>query len=413
MRLAVSEVQLGHRKMFAGIVRDLSQRKQLEEQLLQSQKIDAIGQLAGGVAHDFNNLLTVIIGYAGHLLFRLDGDEVLCRDVEQINKAGLRAASLTRQLLAFSRRQVLQPSVLNLNVIVADLEKMLRRLIGEDVKLVTALERELGHTKADPGQIEQVIMNLVVNARDAMPQGGILTIETTNVYLDGTYTHHHVGVTPGPYIMLAVSDTGYGMDAETRLRVFEPFFTTKKEGHGTGLGLATVYGIINQSQGHIWVYSEPGQGTTFKIYLPRVETVDDSATTEQELAESMPGSETVLLVEDDSMVRRLTHRVLLDNGYTVLPARYGPEAIKICEAYEDPIHLLITDIVLPGGMNGRESAERLTLMRPEMKVLYMSGYTENTIVKNALLDTSQLAFLQKPFTLSTLTRNVREVLDGE
>jgi len=317
---------------------DITERKRLEEQLLQAQKMEAVGRLAGGVAHDFNNLLTAITGYSELLLMRIHEHDPLRKDLEQIRKAADRAASLTRQLLAFSRRQILQPRVLNLNAVVADMEEMLQRLIGEDIDLVTVLHPELGRVKADPGQIEQVIMNLVVNARDAMPQGGKLTIETANVVLDEDYVRRHVGVEAGSYVMLAVSDTGVGMDEDVQSHLFEPFFTTKETGKGTGLGLATTYGIIKQSNGHIWVYSEPGQGTTFKIYLPRVEESIEPVTPVLALTESLRGTEIILLVEDEDAVREPARRVLVQNGYTVLEARHGEEALRVCEQHEGTIH---------------------------------------------------------------------------
>jgi signal transduction histidine kinase/DNA-binding response OmpR family regulator len=397
-------------RLYEALRQELAERQRLEEQLLQSRKMEAIGQLAGGVAHDFNNILTAITGYSELLLGDLSSYDSRHADVQEIKKAADRAAALTRQLLAFSRRQVLQPTVLNLNVVISNMEKMLRRLIREDIELVIALDPELGRVKADMGQIEQVIMNLAVNARDAMPQGGKLTIETANVVLDEEYAQQHVDVQPGPYVMLAVSDTGVGMDEETRSHLFEPFFTTKEVGEGTGLGLATVYGIVKQSGGHIWVYSEPKPGTTFKVYLPRVEEAVESGKQVQSPAESPRGSETVLLVEDADMVRDLAYRVLLQNGYTVLEARDGREALQVCEEHEGPIHLLMTDEVMPQ-MSGRELADRLMPLRPEMRMLYMSGYTDDGIIRHGVLEPG-VAFLQKPFTPDALTSKVREVLDA-
>jgi len=381
-----------------------------QQQLLQVQKMEAIGRLAGGVAHDFNNLLTVLGGRSRLLLDRLRRDDPLRRDIELIQETADRAATLTQQLLAFSRKQVLAPKVLDLNAVVVNMDTMLRRLIGEDIDLVTVPGPALGRVKADPGQIEQVIMNLAINARDAMPRGGQLTIETANVELDEAYARRHVAVRPGPHVMLAVSDTGPGMDAETQARVFEPFFTTKEPGKGTGLGLATVYGIVKQSGGNIWVYSEPGRGTTFKIYLPRVEEAAEPVEPAKALAGPPRGLETVLVVEDDEALRELAREILQSHGYTVLEARHGGEALPIGERHAGPIHLLVTDVVMPW-MSGRELARRLMPAHPEMKVLYVSGYTENAVVHNGVLD-PDTAFLQKPFTPDALARKVREVLDA-
>jgi PAS domain S-box-containing protein len=391
--------------------RDISERRQLEEQLRQSQKMEAVGRLAGGVAHDFNNLLTAISGYSELMLRRLRQGDPLRHNAEEINKAGNRAASLTSQLLAFSRKQVLQPKVLDLNTVVADMDKMLRRLIGENIELVTALDQELWSIKADPGQIQQVILNLAVNARDAMPEVGRLTIETANIELDEENARWHAGGKPGRYVMLAVNDTGVGMDAQTREHVFEPFFTTKEVGKGTGLGLSTVYGIVKQSGGYIWVYSEPEKGTTFKIYLPRIEEEADTLWREG-VAEELPqGKETVLLVEDEPLVRRLAARVLREQGYTVLEASNGEDALRVASDHgRREIHLLLTDVVMPR-MSGREVAENLEGVRPRMRVLYTSGYTEDSIVRHGVMDDG-VAFLQKPFKPDELARKVREVLDG-
>jgi signal transduction histidine kinase len=379
-----------------------------EEKLRQSQKLDSIGQLAGGIAHDFNNLLTVISGYSD-LLSRTEQDTASRAKVDEIRKAADRAASLTRQLLAFSRKQVLLPKVLDLTETVVNMDKLLQRLIGEDVNLVTILDHRLNRVKADPGQIEQVIMNLAINARDAMPNGGKLTIETMNAYLDEVYARRHVTVTPGPYVMLAVSDTGIGMDDETMNHIFEPFFTTKDPGKGTGLGLAMVYGIVKQSGGNIWVYSEPRQGTTFKIYLPVV--ADESVLPlPAHHAEPGPrGTETLLLVEDEDALRQLLNDILTDEGYSILQAASGTEAMNICAEHPDTIHLLVTDVVMPG-MGGRQLVENLAATRPNMKILYMSGYTDNAIVHHGVLDAGT-AFLQKPFTPISVLRKVREVLD--
>jgi PAS domain S-box-containing protein len=394
-----------------GIARDVTERKQLEEQLRQAQKMEAVGRLAGGIAHDFNNLLTAITGYSDLTLRRLAADDSLRRNVEEIKKAGERAASLTRQLLAFSRKQVLQPKVLDLNAVVSDMEKMLRRLIGEDIELRTVLASELGSVKADPGQIEQVIMNLAVNARDAMPNGGNLIIETENVYLNEGYATSHVAVNPGAYVMLAVSDTGEGMSEETQSRIFEPFFTTKEVGKGTGLGLSTVYGIVKQSGGNIWVYSEVSKGTSFKIYLPRVDDAAQVYKRNHDVEAFLYGTETILLAEDDKLVRRLVRAVLEGYGYRVLEAEDGSAALSVSEQREEMVHLLLTDVVMPR-MSGRELADRLAQSRPETKVLYMSGYTDESIVHHGVLDI-ETPFIQKPFEAEALARKIRDLLDGE
>ncbi|MBV8859793.1 MAG: response regulator [Acidobacteria bacterium] len=391
-----------------GIARDVTERKELEDQLRQSQKMEAVGKLAGGIAHDFNNLLTVINGYSELTLRRLHEGDPLRFNVEEVRKAGERAASLTRQLLAFSRKQVLQPKVIDLNGVVTEMEKMLRRLIGEDIELRVALGSGLGCIKADPGQIEQVLMNLVVNARDAMPRGGKLTIGTENVYLDEGYAAHHVAVVPGQYVMLAVSDTGSGMDEATRARIFEPFFTTKEKGKGTGLGLSTVYGIVKQSGGYVWVYSEVGRGTTFKVYLRRVEEGAEEYRTGTDAEGGLEGTETLLLAEDEEVVRSLARQVLELYGYRVLEASDGDAALAACERHEGPIHLLITDVVMPA-VGGPELADRLTGLRPQMKVLFMSGYTDDAVVHHGVLDEG-VNFIQKPFTPEALARKVREVL---
>jgi two-component system, cell cycle sensor histidine kinase and response regulator CckA len=394
---------------FEMIAEDITERRALEEQLRQSQKMEAVGRLAGGIAHDFNNLLTVIKGYSELMLEELDGPDPLHNELDEIRKAADRAASLTRQLLAFSRQQVLAPKVLDLNIIVNNMDKLLHRLLGEDIDLFTVLEPGLGRVKADPGQLEQVIMNLAVNARDAMPRGGKLTIETTNVDLDDAYARDHVSVTPGRYVMIAVSDTGLGMTEKVKSRIFEPFFTTKEVGKGTGLGLSTVYGIIKQSGGYVWVYSELGIGSTFKVYLPRVDAPADF-TPAHSLQPARRGTETVLLVEDEDGVRALVRQVLHKHGYNVLEARNGGEALLMCERHQGKIDLLLTDVVLEQ-MSGRELAERLLKVRPEMKVLYVSGYADDAIVHHGVL-TAGMAFLQKPFTTEALARKVRSVLDG-
>jgi PAS domain S-box-containing protein len=396
---------------YVRVCHDVTRELQLEEQYRQAQKMEAVGRLSGGVAHDFNNLLVVINGYSELLLERhLNADSPMRKFVEEIKKAGDRAAGLTQQLLAFSRKQVLQPEILNLNHVIANIEKMLRRLIGEDIEVVALAGMELGQVKADRGQIEQVIFNLGINARDAMPTGGTLVIETANVELDKAYARQHVDVSPGRYVMLAVTDTGIGMDAEVQAHIFEPFFTTKEPGKGTGLGLATVYGIIKQSGGTIQVSSKPGQGTSFKIYLPRV---DEAITTAKPaLANSKPasGAETVLLVEDEESVRSLARQVLELGGYTVLEASHSQEALQLSEQRQLPIDLLLTDVVMPGGMNGPQLAERLKPLYPEMKVLFMSGYTNDAISRYGVLS-GGLHFLQKPFMPSVLLQKVREILD--
>jgi PAS domain S-box-containing protein len=391
-----------------GTVVDITERRSLEEQLRQAQKMEAVGRLAGGVAHDFNNLLTVIKGYSELMLKELKSSDPMRAEVEEVQKAADRAASLTNQLLAFSRQQVLEPRVLDLNAVVGNMDKLLRRLLGEDVDLVTILDPAIGRVKADPGQVEQVIMNLAVNARDAMPKGGKLTVETSNVVLDASYAREHVAVSPGSYVVLAVSDTGVGMDADTCARVFEPFFTTKEQGKGTGLGLSTVYGIIKQSGGYIWVYSEKGMGTTFKVYLPRVDQPVEYQP-DRSVSRVQRGVETILVVEDEDGVRGLVREVLHKNGYSVLQARAGGEAMLLCERHAGPIHLLLTDVVLEQ-MSGHDLAQRLCALRPDMKVLYMSGYTDEAIVHHGVLEPGT-AFLQKPFTTEALARKVRSVLD--
>jgi signal transduction histidine kinase len=381
-----------------------------EKQLLQSQKLEAVGRLAGGISHDFNNLLTVILGYSDIMKRNLPDSHPLRRNVEEIVRASERAASLTRQLLAFSRKQVMQPKVFELNTVVTDLEKMLRRMIGEDVELRVSLPRELGNIKADPVHLEQVIMNLVVNARDAMPKGGKLSIETCNFYLDESFARVQVSVVPGDFVMLAISDTGCGMDEETRLHIFEPFFTTKEQGKGTGLGLSMVYGIVRQSGGNIWVYSEEGRGTTFKIYFPRVVADAEDYKRSSQMSDVPCGAETILLVEDAELVRNLARQVLEGAGYRVLEAASAEAAIDLCEQINgDRIDLLLTDVIMPG-MSGNDMSRILLKKQPGMPVLYMSGYTDDAIVQHGVLEAG-INFLQKPFTPGALASKVREVLD--
>jgi signal transduction histidine kinase/CheY-like chemotaxis protein len=388
----------------------LRQAKGLEAQLRQAQKLETVGHLAGGVAHDFNNILTVINGHAqmGQLLARNGAD--LRPHFVAIEQAGNRAAGLTRQLLAFSRKQVMNVQLLDLSVLVGDLKKMLTRLIGEDIELVTSLVDGVGKVKADPVQIEQIVLNLAVNARDAMPSGGRLTIETRDVELDESYPRRHPGAIPGRYVMLAVTDTGVGMNAEVRERIFEPFFTTKEVGKGTGLGLSTVYGIVKQSHGDILAYSEPGRGTTFKVYLPRVEDGVASIPQTPASTELLRGDEIILLVEDEAPVRAVVRRVLGDCGYTVLEASNGREALEVRARHRGPIHLLITDMVMPG-MNGVQLAERLSQDCPDLGVLFMSGYTEHSMVAEGFCAAGTVHFLPKPFRVAELSRRVRKILD--
>jgi PAS domain S-box-containing protein len=399
----------GEGECFEGMVQDVTEQRSIENQFRQAQRLEAVGRLAGGVAHDFNNVLTAITGYSDLLIEALPPGDPKREDVLEIRAAAQRAAGLTRQLLAFSRKQVLQTSVLDLNAVVRTLEKMLQRLIGEDVKLETSLSSALGAVRADPGQLEQVILNLAVNSRDAMPGGGRLTIETANVELDEAYAREHPGVEPGRYVMLAMSDTGIGMSAETRSHIFEPFFTTKEVGKGTGLGLATVYGIVKQSGGHVWVYSEPERGATFKIYLPQVDELPEPASPASPVEPAAGGRETVLLAEDDSSVRAVVSDVLTQKGYRVLRAPDGQSALEMARAQPGEIHLLVTDLVMPG-MTGRELAEALKAQRPGVRVLYMSGYTDDAVVRHGVL-AQGLPYLQKPFTPAALAHKVRELLD--
>jgi two-component system, cell cycle sensor histidine kinase and response regulator CckA len=392
----------------SAVARDVTESKNLEAMLRQAQKMEAVGQLAGGVAHDFNNLLGVILGYTGLLLDRMITDDPQRKSIEEIQKAGDRAALLTRQLLAFSRKQVLQPEILDLNTVVAGAEKLLQRLIGEDIELHVILNPALGRIEADAGQLEQIIMNLAVNARDAMPPGGKLTIETSNVEIDEDYAVQHPSTRTGPHVMLSVTDTGCGMDADTKAHMFEPFFTTKEFGKGTGLGLSTVYGIVKQSGGSVWVYSEVGIGSTFKIYLPCVSPALEIAAPSDKPEKIAGGLQTILIVEDEVPLLEVTHRSLEAFGYTILAAKSPAEAIQISRSHPGPIHLMVTDVIMPG-MSGAQLSSRLSVSRPEMKVLYVSGYTDDTIVRHGVLERG-LAFLQKPFSPRTLARKVSEVL---
>jgi len=417
VELTANHFEFEGKEYDCAFARDITERKRAEEeklalaeQLRQAQKMEAIGRLAGGIAHDFNNLLTAINGYSDFLLSDLAPDDPKRGDLERIKEAGQRAASLTSQLLAFSRKQILRPKILDLNDAITETSKILRRLIGEDIDLVAVTKPGLGLIKADPGQIQQILMNLAVNARDAMPHGGKLTLETANVDLDEHYVHLHPIVPPGRYVMLAVSDTGIGMDDLTKARLFEPFFTTKEMGKGTGLGLSTIYGIVKQSSGFIWVYSEPGRGTTFKIYLPRVEREADTFAPHDREEIDLQGVETVLVVEDDSSVRSLVTRALSKRGYTVLEASTGKEALRKAREFDGKIHLLLTDVVMPG-MSGKTLASQIETARAGIKVLFVSGYTDNAIVHHGVLD-SNVAFLQKPFTIDVLAGKVREVIDS-
>jgi two-component system, cell cycle sensor histidine kinase and response regulator CckA len=395
------------------IARDVSQRRALEEQLRQAQKMEAVGQLAGGVAHDFNNLLTAITGYSEFALGRLEegGDTKLRSNIEEIKRSAARASALTRQLLAFSRKQILQPKLLRFDELVSGLDAMLRRLIGEHIEIVTVYGPDLGFVKADPGQLEQVIVNLVVNARDAMSEGGRLTVETANATLDEAAAHAHEGAAPGEYVTMSVSDTGEGIDPETVKRIFEPFFTTKEKGKGTGLGLATVYGIVQQSGGFVVVESRPGHGAALRVYLPRLEGEVAPAEPEPEIQPALAtGTETVLLVEDEAVVRDLLREVLETSGYALLEAHDGVYALELAASHPGTIDLLLTDVVMPK-MSGRELAERFRAQRPGMKVLYTSGYTDGVIAESGVLEPGT-EFLQKPFSFAELTQKVRSVLDS-
>ena len=398
----------GQVEYYEAFVRDITSQRQLEAQLAQAQKMEAIGRLAGGVAHDFNNLLTVILSYSELLLQDLPSEAPTRDDIEQIRKAANGANELTRQLLAFSRQQVLQPKVVDLNAAVSGIERLLGRVLREDIHLECSVAPDAGTVKVDPGQLEQVIMNLAVNARDAMPNGGRVTIETANVDIDETYVQGHALAAPGRYVMLGVTDTGMGMDAATQARIFEPFFTTKEVGKGTGLGLATVQGIVQQSGGFIWVYSEPNHGTCFKVYLPRVDAPVSKA--EDVAGDRLRGTETVLVVEDMAAVRAVTCEMLRRFGFTVHDAADGTTALQLTQALAQPIDLLLTDVVMPD-VNGRDLATQFQKLRPRMKVLFMSGYTDDAVVRHGILEEG-IAYLQKPFTPKSLVRKVREVLDA-
>jgi PAS domain S-box-containing protein len=392
-----------------GFLVDITEQRRVEDQLRQSQKLEAIGRLAGGITHDFNNVLTIITGYSDLLLNRIPADSNLREAVSEINSAGYRAAALTRQLLSFSRKQECQPALIDLNAVATDLEFMLRRLIGEDVELHIAPNATLATVCADRGQIEQVLVNLAANARDAMPAGGLLTIETQNLELDGTFSRLHAGVRPGSYVLLAVTDTGAGMDETTKSHLFEPFFTTKERGRGTGLGLSIVYGIVKQAGGHIWVYSEPGRGSCFKIYIPQVNSLAPETSAPPPAEERFGGGETVLVVEDEDRVLDLVSQVLWNHGYRVLQAREGAAALALVREFKGTIDLMLTDSVMPY-MSGRELARRMTELRPGLRVLYMSGYTEGSVAKSGMLDSEERDFIQKPFSAAALVRKIRSLL---
>ena len=390
--------------------KEIEERTRLEQEFIQAQKMEAVGRLAGGVAHDFSNLLMVIKGYSDLALNRLDKDDPLCQDIEEINKAGFRAMSLTRQLLAFSHRQVIQPQILNLNNLILEMNKMLSRLVGEDIEFIFNTDQALRPLKADPGQIEQIIMNLVINSRDAMPKGGQLTIETANVYLDATNAFKYADNRLGTHIMAAVSDTGCGIDSKILDKIFEPFFTTKEQGKGTGLGLSTVYGIVTQNGGSIKVVSEPGKGTTFRIFFPSVDESVIPISDARHYENLYRGAETILVVEDDRAARLIVTRILQDRGYTILEAPDGEKALNIYKTYEKPIDLILTDVVMPG-LSGRELYEHIRSFNSKAKVLFMSGYTDHAIIQQGVLD-DDMTFLQKPVLPTDLIRKVRQVLNA-
>lgn len=416
VEISLSPVETVEGRFVIAAIRDITERKRseqalrrAEERLRQAHKLDAIGSLAAGIAHDFNNVLAVILSYTTLVLEQLGADDPIRADLEEVKDAGLRAAKLTRQLLAFGRQQVLEPKVVNLNRVLSSMEAMLRRILGADVELTLAAEARLGKMRADPSQMQQVVMNLVVNARDAMPSGGTLTLETANVEVDASNDPSGLGLEPGAYVMLKVTDTGQGMDAATRSRLFEPFFTTKPKGKGTGLGLATVFGIVKQTGGHVSVSSEPNKGTAFSLYFPCTEADEAADTPIPAVRSEVRGTETVLLVEDEGAVRVLVRNLLRQNGYTVLEAQNAGEALLICEQYSGKIDLLLTDVVMPR-MSGRLLAERLSTVRPGMHVLYMSGYTEDAVIRRGI-ETSSVSFLEKPFTPAAMLHKVRDALE--
>lgn len=408
VEIGLSHIETPEGAFAIAFVTDISQRKHLEHQLMHAQKMEAVGRLAGGVAHDFNNMLTVISGYGAMVLEELTQDDPLRGHIQEIMAATNRASTLTAQLLAFGRRQMMRPEIIDLNAVVSRTEKMLRRLIGEDITLHLVLQENVGNLRADPSYVEQAIVNLVINSRDAMPEGGRITIETGAALLDESYAKTHAGVRPGEFLMIAVTDTGHGMDAEVQRRIFEPFFTTKEQGKGTGLGLATVYGMVKQVGGDIWVYSEPGKGTTFKIYFPKVHDSFGDVPATSLAQPAQPGNETVLVVEDEPSVRAMTVKMLERLGYVTLAAASGPEALQMSKSHAGHIALLLTDVVMPD-MNGIQLADALLPGRPDMRVLYLSGYTENAVIHHGILDSS-VAFLPKPFSRDALAAAIRDVL---
>jgi two-component system, cell cycle sensor histidine kinase and response regulator CckA len=408
VEVSLSAVQTPDGVFAIAFVTDISQRKLLEEQLVHAQKMEAVGRLAGGVAHDFNNMLTVISGYNRMILDELRPDDPLRDYVEEIAKAASRAGAITKQLLVFSRRQMLEPRTISINAIISQIEKMLLRLLGEDIQLTLDLQEDVANIKADPNQLEQAIVNLAVNARDAMPSGGQIFLQSANVHLDETYVQTHLGVRPGDYVMIAMTDTGCGMDTETRKRIFEPFFTTKERGKGTGLGLSSVYGMVKQSGGDIWVYSEPGKGAAFKLYFPQVHKAAETTVSQAERVEP-PASATVLVVEDEQAVRELTVRMLQRLGYSVLSAASGREAVEVSNSFTGRISLLVTDVVMPE-MSGRQVADAILAARPDVKVLFLSGYTEHTAIHQGI--GSGVNFLPKPFSRESLAKKLLEITNN-